>query len=200
MRLICVDCFDLDITQTNESGNILYECGTSFYIGNEQFNWIVNTALNFDDKVEKDWGVIIFMHAFNLTAKNGTSVTPAFSSVYPKFKEMLYAFNAQSIYKEDYCFPDNQFYNLSINSDWTRYRTIEKRPYLICLLFGHIHTDDYHNYNGINHIITANQFCGEEYCDIRLNRVVGTSTQNLFDIINIDLIQRRIRVIRYGLA
>ena len=43
-------------------------------------------------------GGIIFMHAFDLTAKNGTSVTPAFSSVYARFKEMLYAFNTQSVY------------------------------------------------------------------------------------------------------
>lgn len=60
MRIICVDCFDLDITQTNGLGNIIYECGTSFYISNEQFNWIVNTALNFDDKEEKDGGYYFY--------------------------------------------------------------------------------------------------------------------------------------------
>lgn len=198
VRLICVDCFDVDINKTDENGEILYWGGTSYYIANEQYNWIVQEALNFDDKEEKDWGVVVFTHAYRLADKYGTIQTPMFDAIYPKFNEMLKAFNSQSTYNEVYSFPENHFYDLSVSGDWTRYANQEKKPYLICVLSGHIHTDTYNNIEGTHFITTANQFCGNYWSDIRINRVAGTRSQNLFDILNIDLTQRKIRVIRYG--
>ena len=198
IRFICLDCFDVDVSKTDENGDILYWGGTSFYVANEQFNWVINTALNFDDKSEKDWGVIVFTHFYRPYDINGSKVSPVFESVYPRFNRMLQAFNSQSSFAEEYVFSENHFYDLSVKGDWTRYSNQSEKPYLICVLSGHIHTDAYHHFDGINQIITANQFCGDTASDIRINRVAGTRSQNLFDIINLDLLQRKIRIIRYG--
>ena len=198
VRIVSVDCFDVDWEKMDDEGNILYWGGTSYYIADEQFNWIANCALDFDDKREKDWGVIVFTHFYQPAYRDGTSIKPVFESVYRKFNDMLIAFNNQASFSKEYIFPANSFYNLNVKADWSRYAGLTQKPYLICVLSGHIHTDDYFNWDGVQHIITANQFCGETASDIRLSRVAGTSTQNLFDIINIDLKQRKIRVIRYG--
>ena len=198
IRIISLDCFDVDVSKTDENGDILYWGGTSFYIADEQFNWVVNIALNFDDKSEKDWGVIVFTHLYRPSDTNGSMVSPVFDSIYPKLNRMFHAFNSQSTFTEEYVFPENHFYDLSVKADWTRYSNQSEKPYLICVLSGHVHTDAYYQLNGINQIITANQFCGDTASDLRINRVAGTRTQNLFDIINLDLVQRRIRIIRYG--
>lgn len=198
VRIICLDCYDLDYSKTDFVGNVLYRAGTSHYFANEQFNWIANNALNFDDKKEKDWGVIVFVHFYRPTDSWGTSVEPIFNSVFMPFNDMLRAFNNQSVFDKNEIFDQNNFYNLSIHGDWTRYAGEEKKPFLICILSGHVHTDEYHNWSTIHHIVTANQFCGSNYSDKRIIRVPGTSTENLFDILNIDLFQRKIRVIRYG--
>ena len=198
VRIISVDCYDLDFTKTNESGKILYNCASSFYIGIEQFNWIVDIALNFDEKQEKDWGVIVFMNLYRPTDRDGTSANPKFPSVYPKFNKMLQAFNTQSVFLEKYEFPENHFYDFLCYGNWQRYADRTDKPYVICVLSGHIFADANYNYDGINHIVTANQFCSDAFSDKRIVRVPYTRTQNLFDILNIDLVQRKIRVFRYG--
>lgn len=62
VRVIVLDVLDADKTIVNENNKVVYYGGCAFYISNEQFNWVANTALNFDDKDEKDWGVIVVSH------------------------------------------------------------------------------------------------------------------------------------------
>lgn len=198
VRVICVDCYDLDYSKVDNKGNILYWGGSTHYIANTQFNWIINDALNFDDKADKDWGVIIFMHFYRPSDVNATTIEPLFDSIFKKFNTMLLEFNKQSVYLEEYHFSSNPFYDLSLHGDWTRYLGVEKKPYLICLLSGHIHTDSSNNWWGVRHFVTANQFCGEEYSDATIKRCLGDRTQNLFDILSLNLTERKIRIIRYG--
>lgn len=198
VRIISLDCFDVDLSLTNEHGDVLYWARTSNYFANEQFNWVANSALNFDDKEEKGWGVILFTHFYRPSDIDGTSIEPVFESIYKKFNSMLLAFNKQSSFEENYTFPQNHYYDLSVSGDWSRYASLEKKPYLICVLSGHQHTDIYMDWWGAKHFVTANQFCGNEFSDERIIRTPGTSSQNLFDILNIDLRQKKIRIIRYG--
>ena len=198
VRIISVDCFDVDISKTNSSGNVLYWGGSSQYVANEQLNWIANRALNFDDKSEKDWGVIVFTHFYRPSNIEGSSVEPKYESVYKKFNSMLSAFDNQESFSVNYLFYPNNYYNISLDVDWTRYSNLDKKPYIICVLSGHLHTDNTNNWDGIWHFVTANQFCGEEYSDPYIERLPGTRSQNLFDIVNIDLKERKLRVIRYG--
>lgn len=198
VRIICVDCFDLDYTKVNGSGNVLYSGGAANWIAQEQYDWIANTALNFDDKTDKDWGVIVFMHYYRTYDEYGTDIEPKFTNPYRLFNDMLVAFNSQSDYEEVYSFPDNTFFNLNVSANFSRYASLEKKPYFISLITGHRHFDGNEVLDGVNNILTANQLCGENSADIRLKRVAHTKTQNLFDTFVIDLKARTIRAFRFG--
>lgn len=198
VRIICVDCFDLDFTKVDGSGNVLYAGSSATWIAQEQYDWIANTALNFDDKAEKDWGVIVFMHYYRTYDDYGTSIEPKFVNPARLFNDMLVAFNSQTDYNEVYSFPDNAFFNLNVSANFSRYANLEKKPYFISLITGHRHFDGNEVLDGINNILTANQLCGENSADIRLKRVAHTKTQNLFDTFVIDLKARTIRAFRFG--
>jgi hypothetical protein len=200
VRIICADCYDLDFSVVNSKGGVLYTPGNASYIANEQFNWIANTALNFDDKDEKDWGVLVFMHFYRASDVWGTSFEPKFKSVYPAFNNMLAALNNQTDFSEQYTFTDNSFFDLDVSANFSRYANLEKKPYVIGVICGHLHLDINYAVDGIQNIFTANQFCeiAESLTDQRVNRIAGTTTQNLFDLFAIDLHNKKIRAIRYG--
>ena len=69
---------------------------------------------------------------------------------------------------------------------------------MICWLIGHNHEDKNRVIDGINLIWTLNNSASTCCSDARLARIIGTSTQNSFDIVNIDTRERKIRIFRYG--
>lgn len=75
VRIITLNAEDTDMSITRADGTVLYYNSPAFYISNEQFNWLVNTALDFDDKTDKDWGVIVVLHNGNPTSGYGIYVT-----------------------------------------------------------------------------------------------------------------------------
>lgn len=194
IRVVCLDIQDTDKTATLEDGTSKYfgEHGYGYFT-EEQMTWIANVALNFDDKEEKDWGVIFVFHQYPLEREAGDYENPCH-----KLVDICVAFNEGNTYKCNYVCESNPFFNLNINADFTRYKNEEKRPHMICWLLGHIHTDDYLNIKGINVIYSLNSSCTMRCGDSRVARIKGTSTQNSFSIFNIDTRERRIRIFRYG--
>lgn len=190
IRIICVDVQDTDKNSTRDDGTVKYHGGASWYITNEQMNWIANTALNFDNKEEKDWGVIFAMHQHMWSTKDHESAIE-------KLLEMCVAFNESGTYDESYVNP-NPFFNLDVHADFTRYAEEEKRPHVICWLLGHDHVDKYQQRHGINMIWVLNNSASTVSSDARVARLKGTSTQNAFDVVNVDTLHRKIRVFRYG--
>ena len=154
-------------------------------------DWIVNEALQFDDKEEKDWGVIFTMH--HITKR-------------PKFHEnavewlldVCAAFNESSAFILNHKHPENSFFDLKINADFTRYASLEKKPHIICWLLGHMHEDIFEVHKGINVLYVLNNSATIVCSDPRDARVPGTVTQNCFDIVSIDTLHRKIRTFRYG--
>lgn len=191
IRIICVDFQDIDKTVTNEKGHVKYYGTNGFYVSNEQMNWIANVALNFDDKPEKDWGVIIVCH--HLPQDN-----PDYENAGEKLLDICVAFNNGEKYENHYKNEHNSFFNLDINADYTRYKKFEKKPHIICWLMGHIHDDVHEVKKGIHLIYTTNASASQRSGDSRLLRIPGTVTQNAFDIVNIDTKTRKIRMFRYG--
>lgn len=219
VRIVAVDVQDANkaIGEPDNPSMCLYTGSLCFYISNEQFNWIVNTALNFDNKSEKDWGVILISHQTTTWERDGvhygSNVNPAkynMVSDIPKFYDMLTAFNNQGTYQDTYMFdPDETgstdisvnpfaFFNLSINADFTRYASLQKKPHIIASLLGHEHVDMNDVSGGINRIWTLNQMCSWRSSDVRVGRFPETNTQNAFDILIVDVVNRKIRTIRFG--
>lgn len=192
IRIICVDFQDIDKTTVNEKGEVKY-FGTDgrAYISNEQMNWIASTALNFDDKQDKDWGVIVVGHHL-------PQDYPDFENAGEKLLDLCVAFNNSDKYKHTYKNWLNSYFDLDVDADFTRYKGADKKPHIICWLMGHIHDDVHVVKKGINIIYTRNASCSQRSGDARVVRIPGTVTQNAFDIVNIDTRTRKIRMFRYG--
>lgn len=191
IRIVMLDIQDTDKVTTTEDGTVKYHGGKSFYFSNEQMTWIANCALNFDDKEEKDWGVIFASHLL-------IDTDTGYEAISPKFFDLCKAFQEQGRYTHKYVYPENEFFNLDIDADFSRYANSDKKPHMICCLFGHVHDDNYKVINGINTIWTTNASATNVSGDARTVRIPGTSTQNAFDIINIDTQKRKIRLFRFG--
>lgn len=200
IRIISLDVQNTDKTVTDGSGHVLYYGSVAWYISQEQMNWVIGTALNFNDKDDKGWGVIVALH--QIMNKNdsyyATSVSPEYESAIPKLIQVLKAFNTQGTYSSTYTFPTDSFYDLDINADFSRYANETNKPFVICMLTGHEHFDRVKTVEGINMLWVTNGSCTSEYSDSRLARIAKTPTQNAFNLISVDTEERKLRVIRFG--
>ena len=191
IRIISVDNQDTDKTIADAEGKVKYYGGKYFYISNEQMNWIAHTALNFDDKEEKDWGVIVTFHQIPGDKEE-------YQNAVKEFIKLCGAFNRCETYSNNYVCHENSFFDMSVDVDFTRYASLEKKPHMICGLVGHMHEDKTEVHEGITFIWIVNGSSTDVASDARIVRIPGTSVQNCFDILNIDTRKRKIRMFRYG--
>ena len=191
IRIIALDGQDTDKITPNEKGMVKYFGGNSWYISNEQMNWVTHTALNFDDKPEKDWGVIVTIHQHHADSELHENAAD-------RMLKICEAFNVGGTCDITYTHGENSFFDLDVHADFTRYKDLEQKPHMICWLIGHNHTDKNEFSYGINLIWTLNASTCMVASDARVARTPGTPTQNAFDIVNIDTKQRKIRLFRYG--
>lgn len=204
VRIIAADAQDVDKTVANNSGFTLYDGVSAWGISQEQMEWFENVALDFDDKDDKDWGVIIALHQSIQSDQSGTPnpwgclVEPSYESSLGKLVDLVKAFNEQTTYTEEYMFSANHFYDLDIDADFTRYANLAKKPHVICWLMGHWHVDKYQVWKGMNFIWVNNISCLIQPSNLALQRVPNTVMQNCFDVLNIDTKKRKIRIFRYG--
>ncbi len=194
IRVIVCDAQDVNKTALNDNGKVKYSGANSWGISNEQLNWVAKEALNFDDKGE-DWGVLLVIHQY---PSYSTTNTPAPESSIQKLFDLCVAFNTQAAYSNHYAFPTDEFFNIEIDVDYTRYKNLTNKPHIISWLLGHEHVDKHEKRNGINLIWTANGSATSYSSDARVARVIGTATQNSFDVLNVDTRNRKIRLFRYG--
>lgn len=191
IRVIVLDMQDTDKETLTEEGTVRFHGGESAYLSNEQMNWIAHTALNFDDKTEKDWGVIFCFHQWSERAD-------LHEPIIDKLVGLLEAFQTCGTYTCEYRHPEHSFFDLKVSADFTRYKKLENQPHVICCLLGHDHEDKYERIQGIHFIYSLNQSATTVSSDARVARVLGTVTQNAFDILNIDTRHRKIRMFRFG--
>ena len=192
IRVISVDMQDTDKTTPDDEGYVKYYGGKSHYISNEQINWIAHTALNLDEKEEKDWGIIL---AFHQTGSDH----PEHQSAATQLIKLCAAFQTQGTYENNFKCESNSFFDWDVPADYTRYASFENKPHIICCLLGHNHEDKHEVREGCIHLIwTLNNSCTTESSDARIVRIPGTPVQNSFDIVNIDTKMRKIRIFRYG--
>lgn len=196
IRIIAVDAYDTDRTVTNDEGLVKYCTKWGAFITEEQFNWIANVALNFDDKQDTDWGVIFTLHEYSKTVF--THECDWHQNAGEVLHNILVAFNTQSTYSYKNKDSENSFFDIDVSVDFTRYADSETKPHIICCLLGHDHEDKFEIKDGINLIWSLNSSSSSLYGDARIMRYPGTSTQNAFDIVNIDTKNRKIRLFRYG--
>ena len=190
IRIVSVNIQDSDKETVNEEGKVRFY--STFYVSQKQMQWICDTALNFDDKEEKDWGVIFALHQIprkkHEEYPDAGEILIKLCSAFNKGEKFTYSFTSEE-------FP---FFNLDMDYNFSRYHDMEKKPHMICWLLGHDHEDIVEVKEGINLIWTLNNSASTCCSDARIARVLGTSTQNSFDIVNIDTRERKIRIFKYG--
>lgn len=191
IRIISVDVQDTDKVTVNEKGTVKYYGALSIYITDEQIRWIAETALNFSDKAEKDWGVIF---AFHQTSHND----PGYQNTVDELIHLAAAFNTQEKYSKHFVFEENHFFDWNIDADFSYYNEYTEKPHIICCIVGHNHIDAHEMREGINVIWSLHAACTTQSSDARYARIPGTCTQNSFSIFNIDTQKRKIRIFRYG--
>lgn len=197
IRIISIDAQDIDHDTSDSNGNALYNGGNSWYISNEQMKWLANVALNITDN---GWGVVVCLHQTynNYNTYYNTTLSPSYESSIKKMMDMLVAFAKHEMYNQSAYTHSNSFYNLDAISKDFSFEGLTGKPKLICVLNGHEHFDRVDDYNGINIIWTSNNSASTAYSDARVQRVIGTSTQNLFDVVNIDTVAHKLRIFRFG--
>lgn len=183
IRVVAVDIHDVDKTISDENGFVKYHGVAISNIGPKQFDFIINKALNFDDKEEKDWGVIFVMHQYTPNDKGNS----------PKvFLDICKAFNERTTFEYKNACVEKDF-DLDIKADFK-----DNKADIICCLIGHEHEDRYECINGIHLIWTRNHSGSQLWSDPFTARYKDTVTQNCFDVVNIDTLHRKIRVFRFG--
>ena len=191
IRIVAVDIQDSDKNVLNENGICKLHGGNSWYISNEQMNWIANEAFNFDNKHDKDWGIIITHHQYPRNPKFHENAADV-------LLDLCVALNDQGTYSHTYKHQENSFFDMDVSADFTRYAKEERKPHIICWLLGHDHERKNDVRKGINIIFTINGSCSTSSSDPRIVRLPGTCTQNSFDVVNIDTTHRKIRIFSYG--
>lgn len=195
VRIVVADAEDIDREAVDQYGRMIYNGQNAWAISDEQLNWFASTALNFDDKAELDWGVIVLIHQGTTYS---TLLDPPYESSIAKLAKLCQAFNEQSTYSNHYTYSEDSFYDIDIDADFTRYASETNKPHMICWILGHEHVDRYQVIDGINMIWTTNMACMTNASDSTLARVPNTPVENAFDIVTIDTRYRKIRYIRYG--
>ena len=191
IRIISLDALDTDRSVKDEEGYVKYFSKYGSFMSGEQLEWFANVALNFDDKEESDWGVILTFHMFPEDFGYHLNSNEAFLGICRAFK------NCDS-YSCDLVQDNNHFFDIKLSVDFSKNKVLENKPHFICMLLGHDHEDKNTLVEGINVIWSLNSSSSSFYGDARVIRYPGTATQNAFDVISIDTKTRRIRFFRYG--
>ena len=203
VRVICLNAEDIphEVGLVDGRGYCLYYGGNAWYIRQQQFDWFVNSALDFSGKEHKDWGVVVFMHQdyrYGVSQLGGSQIISPNDGALKKVFLTLKALNTQTNYSNEFvCQNDNRF-NLNIDANFSEYTGVSEKPYVIGVFVGHEHVDKNEVYEGINLIYTANGSATMTSSDARVARVIGTPTQNLFDVFSIDTRHRKIYATRFG--
>ena len=80
---------------------------------------------NFDDKSQKDWGVILTLHQYVKNSKFHLNPSDV-------LLDLCVALNEQGTYSYSNKNEENSFYDIDVKADFTRYAKEEKKPHIIC--------------------------------------------------------------------
>lgn len=176
-------------TDTNEppeimdNGKLRYGGQHNFVQSQEQLDWLVNTALQFD---EAGWSAVVIGHSFerpdNKTESGENYYLTPMRDIVNAYKE------GGSLHKSYY---DGDM-ERRVDADFSD----GMRAELICMVMGHYHFDDVdYEKNGLPYILTAH---GTMYNTGSHKKYDGTKTEISFDVITIDKNARTIYITKVG--
>jgi hypothetical protein len=165
----------------NEDATIKYKRGVASVFTTKQLNWLVQAL-----KVDSSWSVIIFNHSPYEGFYNNAPYSYITNLNHNVLKDILKAFvNGTKVTSVG----ANTDFPANITADFSE----QGEGTLITNVFGHEHRD-------AEKVVIDDIPAILRTCDIALtpDRVVGTSSEYGFDIIEIDVLKRKIKFNRFG--
>lgn len=165
----------------NSDGTIKYKRGVASVFTAKQLNWLVQAL-----KISSDWSVIIFNHSPYEGFYNNAPYSYITNLNHNVLKDILKAFvNGTKVTSVG----ANTDFPANITADFSE----QGKGTLITNVFGHEHRD-------ADKVVIDDIPAIERTCDIALttDRVVGTSSEYAFDIIEINVLKRTIKFNRFG--
>ena len=181
------DCYILDVNG-NPSINPM-----DVYLGQKQFDWIIDKALNFTDKGtdKSNWGVVVISHASLNPAESGTIFKNIIANIFNAY------FTGTSYTGTETA----SGITINVTCDFTTQGAME----FICSFGGHLHYDRVLNYVfGRPHIDILNALTSVATSTLPsgatrpLVREKGTLSAEAIDIVSINKTTRTITCTRFG--
>lgn len=186
-RFVMLDTGDVPYI-FDEHGKLLYGGQHLFALSQNQIDWLVNEALNFN---EEGWNIVFVTHSIQRPSDTTANEKELFRHL-KVLTELTDAYKRGEKYAFD---SDEKYFGLHIDVDFSQY----KRGDIIAFLVGDFHTDAVEkSKSGINYILTANAVM---YCTSSpsyVQRKDGDKTEILFDVITVNKKTRTIHIVRVG--
>ena len=191
-RIITLNSIDIPYIQIPTANHLKYRGLKTYAYSNEQIHWLADTALNFEDKSDKNnWSIVVVSHVPILETVNTDTVPHNNEVVY----EILCAFINGTAYTST---PTTGDFTQSISVDYT---PNGKFGGMVIALYGHVHRDfinksdkaDFFSVSTTN----AHRYMHAVVAD-RPNKIFNTSTETAMDILVIDKTERKVNFIRFG--
>lgn len=177
IRIICLDGWENYPPKEDSS----YNMTVGAWISQEQYEWFIDLLKN-----SNDYSVIVLTHS---PLNSGMR---SFVGTHQPIHDLLRAFKERTTYSYSRTgiLYDGEVHSISFNADFT-----DSTGDLVCVINGHAHLDESSVVDGILDITTT---CDAHYSNDGHGAVVGTITEQAFDIFCIDTSARTIETVRIG--
>lgn len=182
IRVIKIDAFNYPLE--DNAGLVKYPL-TEYdcFMTELQVNWFVTSALN----APQDYNIILATHLY------------LDNFIVDRLSTILNALKNKTAGSVNFDYSLNGYVNMpvtdfTINFDFTTYNT----NYVIGIFTGHTHRDNYRLSNGLHIIGIANQSRMFNFGTRLACRIDNTKTQNCFNMISVDVINKSLYIQRYG--
>lgn len=185
IRFISLNTSDILEGQLDDSGSQKYDRWGTHAIRQEQMNWLINIALK---DVPADYHTIVTCHApLDLTGKEPNEKTHYWN--FDVVLNILAAFRDGNTYLGSSADTVDTNYRVVVNADFTN----QGQRALVGNFAGHVHEEYIHAVNDIACVAVDRSLV-----DSAKEADIGTSQEDMFDVIQIDTANRHVYVYGFG--
>lgn len=167
-------------------GNALHRRMRTYGYGNEQLNWLANTALSFS---ESGWAVVLAAHVPPIASYDSTMRDEAV------IRGILTAFAEGSAYSGKYGTSGNWDY-VSVSCDFSSRILAE----IVGFFCGHVHADNIITDELPFPVITITSDADLSYDESEETRVYGTDNEHAIDFVTINRDTSTVNLVRLGVG
>ena len=187
IRYICIDSVDVPYIY-DENGKLKYHGQWMFAMSQKQINWLINTALKFE---EEGWWIVFVLHGVPYPNAEREKLTNLFKYI-TVIMDIADCYKKGEDIHSDYY--EGDLYN-RVDAEFSKYI----RGEIISFVVGDHHADVVqYSKAGIPYIFTANAVMYYSGTATAVPRTDGKKSEILFDIMTLNKKERKIYITRVG--